>query len=111
MLVTVPAPDPFFVTASVNILSANTAETLRADVMETVHVPVPVHAPDHPLNVDEMSGTAVKVTVVPWEYDALQPAPHEIPAGLLLTVPVPVPIFATDNRYVFSANVAVTLRA
>ena len=37
-----------------------------------------------------------------------QVVPQLIPVGLLVTVPVPVPVFDTVRAYVFSVNVAVT---
>ena len=57
---------------------------------------------------------AVRVTVVPLEYVALQVEPQLIPPGLLVTKPVPVPLFDTVNKYVVGAEsvkVAVTERA
>jgi hypothetical protein len=65
LLVTVPPPVPAFVTVRAYCLFANVAVTDFADVIDTVQVPVPVHAPDHPLNVDTPSAAAVSTTVVP----------------------------------------------
>jgi hypothetical protein len=48
---------------------------------------VPEHPPDHPVKVEPAAGLAVKVTAVP--------ALKLVPAGLLLTVPVPVPDLVT----------------
>src|SRR6266545_4212182 len=63
-------------------------------VLDTEHVPVPLQPPPlHPANTLPDAGVAVSVTV---ELKfALQVAPHEIPAALLATVPVPVPVFDT----------------
>ena len=45
--------------------TANDAFTLLAAVMETVHAPVPEHAPLQPANVCPVLGVAVRVTLVP----------------------------------------------
>ena len=54
-------------------------------------VPVPLHAPPHPTNVEFPVGVAESTTWVP----TLKLAPHVgwqlIPAGVLLTVPPPLP--------------------
>jgi hypothetical protein len=47
------------------------------------------------VNVDPAAGAAVKVTAVPLAYAATQVAPHEMPAGLLVTVPIPAPVLLT----------------
>jgi len=60
--VTVPAPVPAFVTVTANDWSVNVAVTLRASVMETVHVPVPVHAPLHPVKVEPALAAAARTT-------------------------------------------------
>lgn len=60
-----------------------------------VHVPVPLHAPDHPENVEPEAGAAVSVTAVPLPKLALQVWPQLIPEGLLPTVPEPAPLFCT----------------
>ena len=64
-------------------------------VRSTVHVPVPVQAPDQPANVELAPAAAVKVTDVPLAKLALHVDPQLMPAGLLVTVPVPVPASAT----------------
>ena len=69
--------------------------TDEAAVRFTVHVPVPVQAPDHPAKVEPALGAAVKVTEVPLEKLALHAVPQLIPEGLLVTVPAPVPASAT----------------
>jgi hypothetical protein len=62
-------------------------------------VPVPEHAPDQPVNVDDASAAAVSVTVVPKSKLALQVEPQAIPDGLELTAPDPVPCLETLRRY------------
>ena len=63
-LATVPMPVPLIVTVKVCGLSAKVAVTLRAWVIVTEQVPVPVHAPDQPVNVDVGPAVAVSVTLV-----------------------------------------------
>ena len=56
-----------------------------------------MQAPDQPEKVELASGVAVKVTEVPWLNDAEQAVPQLIPAGLLVTVPAPVPVLVTER--------------
>jgi hypothetical protein len=69
----------------------NVAVTDVLAVSVTVHALVPVHAPDQPANVDPLAAVGVSVTAVPLLKVALQVCPQLMPAGLLVTVPVPVP--------------------
>ena len=61
----------------------------------TVHVPVPVHSPLQPANVDPPVGDGVNVTKAPDGNEALHADPQLIPAGAEVTVPDPVPAFVT----------------
>ena len=65
-----------------------------ADIV-TVQVPVPVQSPLQPVNTEPASGVAVNATEVPSAKSAAQVAPQVIPAGALVTVPVPVPALVT----------------
>lgn len=65
----------------------NVAVTALSASIATVHPPVPVHAPDHPVNSIQVPGVAVKVTVP--HNEAEQVLPQFMPEGLLVTVPVP----------------------
>ena len=65
--------------------------------MVVVQLPVPLHAPPHPVKVDPVVAVAVRVTLVPEVTVALQVLPQVIPAGLEVTVPVPVPALVTDK--------------
>ena len=73
---------------SVKVTSAlKLAVTDAAAFIVTVQVLVPLHAPLQP--VKPVAGTAVRVTAVPPVKEAEQVAPHEMPAGELVTVPGP----------------------
>ena len=54
-----------------------------------------MHAPDHPANVVPSSGVAVNATAVPLGKLAVQLCGQLIPAGVLVTVPAPVPALFT----------------
>jgi len=83
----------------------NVAVTLAAALTVTVQVPVPGHpvTPLQPANVDPSEANAVSVTAVPLG----KPAEHvvaggqTIPAGLLVTVPDPVPGSVTVKTGLF----------
>jgi hypothetical protein len=108
-LVTEPEPAPAFVTVSVCVTSANVAVTVWSPLIVTWHVPVPEHpAPLHPLKVEPADAVAVNVITVPSLNDAEHVAPHEIPAGELVTEPDPAPAFVTVSVCVICVNVAVT---
>ena len=68
-----------------------------------------------PTKADPAAAVAVKVTVLPVANGAAavpQVGPQSIPAGLLVTVPAPVPVFWTvrTDRLTGGSNVAVTDR-
>lgn len=77
----------------VEVLNVAVTEVLATRF--TVQVPVPLHAPDQPANVEPELGAAVSVTDVPLEKLALQVVPQLMPDGLLVTAPAPVPLFVT----------------
>ena len=86
--------------------------TVLSLVMDTVQAPPPEHAPDHPVKVEPGSGVGVNVTLVPGLYVSLQSEPQLTPAGLLVTVPLPVPDFVTVRVYCCCCccvNIAVTV--
>ena len=61
-----------------------------------MQVPVAlVQAPLQPANAEFMEGIAVSVTMVPPAKFAMQVVGQLIPAGMLVTVPLPVPVSAT----------------
>ena len=53
--------------------------------------PEPVQASDHPAKTEPAVAVAVRTTDVPAAKLTLQEAPHDRPAGALVTVPVPEP--------------------
>ena len=73
-----------------------------ADIVR-VQVPVPVQSPLQPVNTEPASGVAVNTTEVPSPKSAAQVAPQVIPAGALVTVPVPVPALVTVRWWVTAA--------
>ena len=99
VLVMVPAPDPAFITVSAKVGGGSkVAVTVRACVMETMQLPLPVQAPDQPAKTEPLLGVAASVTDVPSTYVAAQLEPQLIEgdAGLVdATVPVPAPAFTT----------------
>jgi hypothetical protein len=91
LLVTVPCPTPALVTVRENRIGvAKLAVTVWSALIVTIHEPVPLQpAPLQPVNVEPAAGAAVNVTVPPIEKSASQVVPHEMPLGLLDTVPFP----------------------
>jgi hypothetical protein len=86
-------------------LLLNVAATVTAALTVTVHVPVPGHpaTPLQPAKVDPFAGVAVSVTTWPLAKLAEHVAAggQTIPAGLLVTVPVPVPASFTAKVKLF----------
>jgi len=111
-LVTVPLPAPALLTVSVKDCKAKVAVTEVAALIVTVQVPLPVQPPPlQPVKVEPAAGAAVKVTKVPLANEAEQVVPQEMPAGLLVTVPLPVPALETVSaRVVVETPVPVTSR-
>ena len=76
--------------------------------MVTEHSPVPKQPPPlQPVKVEPGSGAASKVTKAPLGKGTEQVAPQSIPAGKLVTVPVPAPAVMTVS-WNGPENVAVT---
>ena len=72
------------------------AVTVVAAERVIVHDPVPEQPPPvQPLKVEPPAGAAVSVTAVPLVKLAAQVAPQSMPAGELVTVPLPVPAGVT----------------
>jgi len=110
-LVTVPVPAPALDTVSAKEDCMKVAVTEVAAVIVTVQVPVPVQPPPlQPAKVEPAAGAAVKVTAVPLVNGVEHVVPQEIPAGLLVTVPLPVPERETVSVDVVDTPVPVTSR-
>src|SRR5207247_7159890 len=89
-LVTVPLPVPAGVTVRVEVCTVKVAVTVVAAESVTTHVPAPEQLPPlQPVKVEPAAGVAVSVTAVPLVKLAEQVAPQVIPAGALVTVPLP----------------------
>jgi len=67
---------------------------------DSVHVPVPLHGPVQPAKRELSSGFAVSVTDVPLRNFALHISPQLMPAGVLVTAPVPLPEAVTVSATV-----------
>jgi hypothetical protein len=104
----VPAPLPILSTLRVKGRRAKVAVADRSSLIVSVHVPVPEHAPDHPVNVEPLPAVVVSVTDVPCSKACAQVVPQSIPAGLDVTVPFPAPALLTVSVFGASAKRAVT---
>jgi len=110
-LVTVPVPVPALFTVSAKDDCTKLAVTEVAAFTVTVQVPVPVHPPPlQPVKVEPAAAAAVNVTDVPFANDAEHVAPHDMPVGLLVTVPLPAPALETVSVEVADAPVPLTSR-
>src|SRR5439155_25507079 len=89
---------------------AKVAMTARAALIVTLQVPVPVQLPLQPVKVAPAAGAGVRVTTVPVVRAVEQVAPQEIPAGLLVTVPLPAPALDTVRAGAVDPPVPVTNR-
>ena len=74
--------------------ASNVAWQARAAVRVTVPS-LQSASPLQPANREPVAAVAVRVTTVPAAYDSAQSAPQAMPAGLLVTVPLPVPALVT----------------
>jgi hypothetical protein len=83
--------------------------TDRSSVMTTVQLPMPLHAPLHPENVDPVAGVAANVTLAPAGYVFGQagPGPHGKPSPE--TVPPPVPATTTLSVCIVGGAAAVVV--
>ena len=91
-----PIPTPALTTVNVLGTALKVAVTVLADVIDTMHAPVPLQEPpDQPPKVCPTEGVAVNETRVPIAKVARQVEPQLIPAGFEVTVPVPEPVLVT----------------
>lgn len=104
--VTVPVPVPFFTTVKTgrrSNVAVQVIEALGTGIVTVIGVVVPVQSaapvPVHPTKMEVGEGVAVKTTGVPGGYGSLQSLgvvrSQIIPTGWEVTVPVPLPFFAT----------------
>ena len=108
-LVTVPDPAPARLTVSAKDCRLKLAVTDVATLIVTVQVPVPEQPPPlQPVNVEPAAGVAVNVTTAPLVNDAEQVVPQLIAAGVLVTVPVPLPPLVTVSAKGCRPKFAVT---
>ena len=108
-LVTVPTPAPAFDTVRARDVCTKVAVTVVAAFIVTVQVPVPEQPPPlQPPKVEPVAAAAVRVTIVPFAYDAEHVVPQLMPVGELVTVPLPAPAFETVKVDPVDAPVPVT---
>ena len=100
---TTPRPLPAS-TTRIELSTAKFAVTLTAVETVIVHVPVPLHAPLQPTNVEPVIGVAVSVTIVPLMKDSEQSVPQSMPAGDDVTVPFMLPPSVIVSGYVVDAS-------
>src|SRR3989454_6605042 len=111
-LVTVPLPVPALLTVSAKVGRAKVAVTVVAALRVTVQAPVPEQPPPaQPVKVEPAAAVAVSVTAVPLVKLAEQVTPQLIPAGELVTVPLPAPAGVTVRVKLCRVKVAVTVVA
>ena len=91
-------PLPVFQRIFVGVRGVKVAVTLRACVIETVQVLVPVQSPLQPLNVESAAGVAVRVMVVRLVIVAVQVVPQLMLAGVEVTVPFPVLVIVKTDE-------------
>jgi hypothetical protein len=97
LLVTMPLPSPLTVTDS-GYMTLKLALTDLAAFIVTLQVPVPEQAPPQPVKLPVLA-LAVSVTTVPLLKLEEQVEPQLIPAGALVTLPLPLPFLETVRRY------------
>jgi len=105
-LATVPEPLPAIVTDNgTDIVALKVAVTDCAALIVTAQLPVPVQAPLHPAKVEPAAALAARVTTAALAKFALQVPGQLMPAGVLVTFPLPVPAAVTVR-----GNVAVAVQ-
>ena len=72
-----------------------TAVTVRSALSDTMHSPVPEHAPDQRFSVEPADGLALSVTASPKSNVCEHVEPQSMPTGRLVTDPMPVPDLVT----------------
>src|SRR5207249_4160353 len=85
------------------LVTSNCALTTRDAVMLTEQPAAPAHDPPHPEKIEPGAAVAIRVTPLPGANGSVQTAPQLIPAGMLVTVPTPPPVFKTVRSYTDAA--------
>jgi len=108
LLVTVPLPVPALRTTRSRgvIVKLNSAIVVALDFRVKAQLVVPPQAPNHPPNLEVELGVAVSLTTVPLGKLAVQLVGQLMPAGVLVTVPAPVPAICTESWNVVGAELA-----
>ena len=88
LLVTVPLPDLTTLSVAVSSLKFAVQDLLPPMVTTPSRQS---ESPLHPVNREPGDGRELRETTVPEEYASEQSLPQLIPAGLLVTLPLPVP--------------------
>src|SRR5438552_11846229 len=98
LLATVQLPVPAETTVRAKICRSKVAVTVVSAVRVTVQLAVPVQPPPcQPVKTEPGAGVGVSVTRLPLVY-LQQLVPQVLPAGLLATVPLPVPAETTRSE-------------
>ena len=111
---TVPEPVPDLVTLRTRVSSAKVAVTAFAELNLTTHslAPLTESQPIQTTALEPVSAVPFSVTVAPSVYSAEHSVPQSMPAGVLATVPLPLPPLVTERAFLpCTAKVAVTVFA
>ena len=77
-------------------MAANAAVTFWLEFIVTTQLPVPLHAPPQPVNVEPFAPLAVNVTCVPGAKLAPQLPGQSMPLGELVTQPLPLSLTVSE---------------
>lgn len=95
---TVPEPVPDLTTVNAGWVALKLAvQSVFAPMASAAFAEVPVQAPDQPRKVEPAGTAATSLTTVPGTKSAAQAAPQEMPAGVDVIGPAPLPAAFTDK--------------
>jgi hypothetical protein len=107
LLVTVPLPVPALLTVSEYVIGMRLKAAVQLMLLLTVMLPVEQAAsPDQPAKMEPLAATGVRVTAAPLTKLLEQLVPQLMPAGELVTVPLPAPARLTVTVKVAAGVVA-----